>query len=308
MTQRSTPKNYIAEVLANPAKHPRTFIIFTVIIFGVLTTGLSNLILSSLGKFLEAKFKFAEVYWNLAVVSICLLIILIGLSNLPNWLQSLRQNILKNIQVESNTAILDDTGREITFPGLVVAMSVPIHGRQTVAERSILHHWLQGKGNLGHCWLICSDTSVIHVATMIETLQSEGVNIRIVTQNEDKLLPKAGTRQINLYYSEMYELENPSGFMPKPEPSSLSLLVANKEGDDPNEIRQLVEAIYLDVQSKGLEETDVIVDYTSGTKSFTAGIVLACAGASRRLQYISQNTNKIMEVVTAYQIRPARKG
>jgi len=37
---------------------------------------------------------------------------------------------------------------------------------------------------------------------------------------------------------------------------------------------------------EGWSETDVIADYTGGTKSMTAGTVLACASPDRRLQFM----------------------
>jgi hypothetical protein len=297
-------QSYIIDVLAQPAKHPRSFIIFTVIVFGLLTTGISNLVFTSLGKLLESKFNLSEEWWSIIVVIVCFTAIAIGLSNLPNWINELKRGLITEISVDSNIQILDDANAEETLPGLVVAMSKPAGERPTVAQRSIAHHWLKGKGKLNHCWLICTNLTIQYVGEIVEKLDSEGIPVRCVTQNEPQ--EEAGTRCIYLYFGADYHLENPSGFTPRSSDTSLSLLVSDEDADDPNEIRRLIEAIYLDVQAKNIRESDVIVDYTGGTKSFTAGIVLAGAGANRRLQYISQIKDKIIEVITSYHLKPVK--
>ena len=84
----------------------------------------------------------------------------------------------------------------------------------------------------------------------------------------------------------------------------MNLLVADELVDDPKYIQQLVDSIYIDAQEKGLDETEVIADYTGATKGMTAGILLACLAPARQLQYISQiQFPQIMSVHVSYRLK-----
>ena len=52
--------------------------------------------------------------------------------------------------------------------------------------------------------------------------------------------------------------------------------------DDPQKSYYLVRSIYEEAKAFGLSEGDVIADYTGGTKSMTAGMVLACSTSEER--------------------------
>lgn len=52
--------------------------------------------------------------------------------------------------------------------------------------------------------------------------------------------------------------------------------------DDPRKVYHLVTAVYEEAKAYGLAEKDVIADYTGGTKSMTAGVVLACSTSEHR--------------------------
>ncbi len=54
--------------------------------------------------------------------------------------------------------------------------------------------------------------------------------------------------------------------------------------DDPEPVFDAVEALYARATADGLDDPDVLLDYTGGTKHFTAGLVLAGAQHGRRLQ------------------------
>jgi hypothetical protein len=57
--------------------------------------------------------------------------------------------------------------------------------------------------------------------------------------------------------------------------------------DNPAEVYYLVNSIYTESRAYGLRESDLIADYTGGTKSMTAGMVLACATREDRdVQYM----------------------
>lgn len=67
--------------------------------------------------------------------------------------------------------------------------------------------------------------------------------------------------------------------------------------------------LYTDEQNNyGLEKSDIIADFTGGTKSMTVGVVLAGATRSRRLQYISQLSEEhpLMEIKIAYKLTPLK--
>lgn len=59
-------------------------------------------------------------------------------------------------------------------------------------------------------------------------------------------------------------------------------LKAQADEHDPQESYYLVRSIYEEAKAVGLSETDVIADYTGGTKSMTAGMVLACSVSEER--------------------------
>lgn len=54
---------------------------------------------------------------------------------------------------------------------------------------------------------------------------------------------------------------------------------------EPLHTKQVVELIY-STQLENLSESDVIADFTGGTKPMTAGMIFACLSSKRRLQYI----------------------
>lgn len=60
------------------------------------------------------------------------------------------------------------------------------------------------------------------------------------------------------------------------------------ETDNPSAVYDMVEDIFSNLP-EGMEETDVIADYTGGKKSMSAGMVLACARPSRDLQILKPN-------------------
>jgi hypothetical protein len=62
-------------------------------------------------------------------------------------------------------------------------------------------------------------------------------------------------------------------------------ILAPREADDPEHVCDRVEAIFENLP-EGWSEGAVAADYTGGTKSMTAGIVLACAKPGRHLQFM----------------------
>ncbi len=61
--------------------------------------------------------------------------------------------------------------------------------------------------------------------------------------------------------------------------------------DNPAQVYKIIEKIYNDLPT-GFEESDIIADYTGGTKSMTAGMILACSLPQRKLQVLKPRKYK----------------
>jgi hypothetical protein len=288
-------RNLISEAIANPGRHPRVFIFVVTLGFGVATTGLSTLVLDDLGTLVEKKFGLPKIVWRMLVVLGISAIVALWLSSIPQLMKALIRKVFPiEGKVITNVTPLKQTGNP-TYKGLIAVMSP---NANCPAEVSIKHHWANGSGRLKYCWLICSDKSISAVDDMVKRLQADGVPIQKV--DNSKLSPtQTETRQVYLYYGKDYTFKDPEA--PK---TPLNLQLNDKVADDPNHIRKLVERIYDDAAQKELKESEVIADYTGGTKSMTAGTVLACTHPGRQLQYLSQITGDAMEVKIAYQLKP----
>lgn len=60
------------------------------------------------------------------------------------------------------------------------------------------------------------------------------------------------------------------------------------DADNPMRVYEAIEEVYKE-RPEGLSEGDIIADYTGGTKSMTAGMVLACAPPLRKIQFLKPN-------------------
>lgn len=70
----------------------------------------------------------------------------------------------------------------------------------------------------------------------------------------------------------------------EPDMFRLERMTAEDVGN-PERIREKIEEIYASLP-EGWDESDVVADYTGGTASVSAGMVLACASPGRNLQYM----------------------
>ena len=274
-------RRFIVEAIANPERHPLVFISVIVLALGIATNGLSNLVLDVAGSWVEGQFGVAKAVWQLGVVVFVVGAIVFGVANLSRWIQPfLPQN------VPSTTKILP---MQQTFPGLIVFMSL---GMVPPAKAAILHHWNNGQGDLRHCWLICGGERSLKAAeAMVQDLTSHH-----------------GVSQSIFHFGNGYRFANPEDLR-----QPLTLVPSLDLANDPNHIRKLVDGIYEEaLRMYQLEESEIVADYTGGTKSMTAGLILACAMPSRRLQYIlsqydQQNqpiNSQVMEVEVSYRLRP----
>lgn len=119
--------------------------------------------------------------------------------------------------------------------------------RTTAAENAIKAHL----GNLQHCWIIDGPDIPGAKPTSRE-------NADQIIQTYRALKPT-----VAFYIKELDDEHNPERAF------------------------HLVQAIYHEALAHGLAEHDIVADYTGGTKSMTAGMVLACsASEDRNAQYM----------------------
>lgn len=70
------------------------------------------------------------------------------------------------------------------------------------------------------------------------------------------------------------------------EPLGVDVRIREVDPEDPRAIFQTMEDIYAEVKALRLKPSEVIADFTGGTKIMTAGMVLACTPADRDVQYM----------------------
>lgn len=87
--------------------------------------------------------------------------------------------------------------------------------------------------------------------------------------------------------------------------------------DDPKHTYDAIEAEYLELESLGFEDAEIVLDYTGGTKAFAAAMTLAGAQGQRRLSYVApqgrddqgrrdpQAGDKVIEIDLVFKVRSA---
>jgi hypothetical protein len=272
-------RNFLVEAIANPGQQPVVFIFVITLGLGIAANGLSSLVLDILGDWLQTHWGMPKVVWLITVVLAVVGAVLLGI---PTFVTGMRSLVLRNASLVETTKVV---ALRQTLPGLIVLMSL----QDAAARAAILHHWRSGEGKLQHCWIICGgEKSLAAAEAMVNDLVGQG-------------LP----RRMFYYGAAIADVTNPRVM--------LTLSPDERWAQDPNYIRRLVEAIYQEAQMQyGLSEREMIADYTGGTKSMTAGVILACAKPTRRLQYwlsdYDENrqpvNSQMMEVVVDYQLKP----
>ncbi|MCL1475012.1 hypothetical protein [Argonema antarcticum] len=274
----------IFKIISEPARSPVIyFLLYFFIVtpfLGLFINGLSTVIFEAGCTLLAENFGFTKVFWQfwVAVAFAGLLVFLLMISQVPQLIREVRDRVF-NQPPQINTNELRET-----FPGLIVLASpTPKNGtRPTPAEVVIRHHLQNGK--LQHCWIICTDQSLPEAQNII-----------------DKLVKEKKCKSQIFHYPELVT----QNLLVKEE--VLDLLVPNDRADDPNYICELVDAIYGEAKALyNMDNSQIITDYTGATKSMTAGVILACTHPDRRLQYISQNTDKLIEVEISYNLKPLK--
>jgi CRISPR-associated protein (Cas_Cas02710) len=248
----------------------------------VLGNGISGLILDTICSGLDQYTPLTKWAWQMIVVVILILILTVSIANLRSIIQRLlgnRSPYVKKVQ---------PLGSDVNCKGLIVFMG---QRSGSPAEKAILHHLQSKPLTISYCWLICGgDEFLKNVPYMIELLPNQKEYIKFFFDRERRYLN------------------------PDDRTQELSLVLTAEQADDPNIIRQLIEAIYTEANEKfQLADDQIFIDYTGGTKSMTAGAILAGADPERRLQYLRsqyqngvrvENTAELMEVDISYRVKP----
>lgn len=238
--------------LVDPGKNLLFFLVFGTFGLTLASDALSDLVLNRFGNYLETNQKISPLLFRslIFLLSTGVIVIMVYLTNLSRW--------FGGRPVEIQPAPL-----KATFRALIVIAS-PGPGISS-ARGAIEHHWNEGKGNLEHCWIICGgEKSLESARAMIGDLPDTVLSID-KPDIEYVLADKSVSRR-KLRVS-LRNLEPP-------------------ETDNPNATFRLVNSIYEEAERTGIPSEDVIADYTGGTKSMTAGMVLACANPDRLLAFM----------------------
>lgn len=65
-----------------------------------------------------------------------------------------------------------------------------------------------------------------------------------------------------------------------------TVALSPKDADNPEAVYRRINAVYVEAGDLGFNEDEIIGDYTGGTKSMTAGMILACSAPQRHLQFM----------------------
>jgi CRISPR-associated protein (Cas_Cas02710) len=280
-------RNPIVEWITDPTKSFLTYFLVGILLFTIISDGISDLFWENFGTWLQAQLGIENLLTFRAVVLAVLIpavLVLIYTTPLTRWLKRRLFEALGLDKPQTHANPLTET-----FPGLIAVMSTTPPELESPAERAILHHWNGGRDpHVRHCWLVC-------------TQQSQNA----AKELEKKLIDKGVSQEFELYYGEEYKMEDP-----KNPGQTLSLCIPDESIDDPIYIQHLIDCIYANACTRyGLEESEIIADFTGGTKTMSAGIILAGAIAARRLQYISQRGDReLMEIEIAYKLVPDKRG
>lgn len=273
-------RSWIIAALKEPEKHPSLFLFVITIAIAVAGNGISNLVLDNLCTWLSQITGVNKIIWQIGFILAIILGLVLSIANLSATIQRL---LGKRPPYVSKVKPL-----EVSCKGLIVFMG---QRSGSVAEKAILHHLMDKPLTLRYCWLICGgDDFLKNVPYMIETLPAQ-------------------KEFVEFFFDQKRIYRNPEN-----KKQVLSLVLTSDQSDDPNIIRQLIEAIYTEANEQfNLSDNEVFIDYTGGTKSMTAGAILAGADPERHLQYIRsqyqngvrvENSAELMEVDISYQVKP----
>jgi hypothetical protein len=272
--------NPFKRALFDPGRNLFLFIAIALIVLPFIANGIFDLVWNmgadSIKQLLGIKDK-STVQIFILVLLVSIVILLIYFTDFV----SLVGRYLSRASNRQGAAIASIKPVQRDYVGLIAFMSPKVN---SPAEHAIRFHWDEGKNqNFKYCWLICTEKSVAAAEDAIARLAQEGCLMAT-----------------KIFFGD-YKIQH------EREPE-VCLTVPEEFVDDPNYIQKLIQYIYLDAQAKGISESKIIADYTGGTKSMTAGMVIACASPQRHLEYITQSEQiPIMEVDISYRVRPIKR-
>ena len=246
-------KNLFAEALGDPSKNILLYLVFGIFATALACDALSELVFNNLASWTEKEWGTTEEIFRVVILMGIVSVILLAV----NWqkMSDLLANQYAPTTVRPQTLLT-------TFPGLITVMSKVPPEAISPAEAAIEHHWQNGNGNLRHCWLICGGPSLKSALILLKKLTGQNFeeNLRDFTLSH----PDNSNRKLKISLKEI-DISNI---------------------DDPNVSFKLANQIYEEAAAEEMEPENIIVDYTGGTKSMTAGLILACASSERRLQFM----------------------
>lgn len=250
-----TKRRSFAEGLADPGKNIALYIFLGVYGLAIASDFLSDLIKENVGPWLEIHYSISPNLFKFVTFLLLTLLILVLyiLSDLEDWFIR-----------EATPGSLQPSNLMETRKGLIVIMSRAAEDAlvSTPAAEAIKHHWIEGKGNLEYCWILCGGQGTMDLAmTMIEKLIGQPV------EKHDQP-PQWSLDQFGKKLVVRFEL------------------IGQSHVDNPNMTFDLVNQIYRQAEALGIESEEIMADYTGGTKSMTSGMVLACAEPDRDLEFI----------------------
>lgn len=249
-------KNFITTAIADPTKSFFFFLVFGIFGLSIASDALSDLVFSNLGSWLEETIGISQLGFKVGIFTLVILltILAIAIADFSHWLlQRFEPDTVKPKPLLA------------TCQGLITIMSKTRPGVKSAPEAAMEHHWLEGKGNLEHCWLICGgDESLQDARNLILRMTGTGRFLDLEQKEFEFCNPRNRQRKLRV---------------------SLKVL-AIEDINDPNATFKLVNEIYGEACQGEIEPENIIADYTGGTKSMTAGLILACASPQRRLQFM----------------------
>jgi hypothetical protein len=287
-------RNRLLEAIVDPTKNFLVFVVIGIFGLGIISDGLSTLLLDNLAVWLQARTGMHPITFRLIVISAVSGIIL-GCVYFTNFSQRLQRLWSRPLLVQTNVEPLTHT-----YGGLIAITSLVRNSMQTPAEIGLRHHWDQGKGKLRLCWLLCTEDALPSTRLWLKNLQQDAAK-SIAVYIHDPSIPDS----MKAAMPPLWQVG-----------SALHIQIvhiAKEQQDDPNHIYKLVNGIYDDAQNQlRVEPSDLIADYTGGTKSMTAGMVLACSVPERQLQYLASRygpdgqilKSELKVVKLAYRLRP----
>lgn len=198
--------------------------------------------------------NFFESPVTTVVVCFLLIVLFIMLVDPIGWLRDRLQSRLR-----AETKVRMHVRRR---KGLIALVSPEYGGERQAVDEAAAYHGrdVSGQSVLRHCWLIAG-AGVGDPARQKLSSREKADRLRAE-------LESAGVQ------TRILSLEDAS------------------EGDDPLTTKGLVDQAFAEAAAVGLGLEDVIADYTGGTKTMTAGMILACTGPARKLQFMKPRRYK----------------